>query len=76
MNGRLVNTFVLTWIYDRGKHEAVAFDEGTDLYPTLGISWVQQQLGSATIGAFVMQRICPAYVTFTKLLPTAGYNFA
>ena len=77
MNGRLVETFVLTWIYDRGKHEAVAFDESTDLYPTFGISWVQQQqLGSATIGAFVMHRICTEYVNFTKLLPTAGYNFA
>ena len=32
MNGRLLDTFVLTWVYDRGKHEAVAFDEGTDLY--------------------------------------------
>ena len=76
MNGRLIDTFVLTRVYDSGKHEAMAFDEGTDLYPTLGNNWVRQQLGSATIGAFVMRRICPAYETFTKLLPTAGYNFA
>ena len=32
MNGRLIDTFVLAWVYDRGKHEAVAFDEGTDLH--------------------------------------------
>ena len=31
MNRRLIDTFVLTWVYDSGKHEAVAFDEGTDL---------------------------------------------
>ena len=31
MNGRLIDTFVMAWVYDRGKHEAVAFDEGTDL---------------------------------------------
>ena len=32
MNGKLIETFVLTWVYDRGKHEAMAFDEGTDLH--------------------------------------------
>ena len=32
MNGRLLETFALTGVYDRGKHEAVAFDKGTDLY--------------------------------------------
>ena len=32
MNGRLIDTFVLAWVYDRGKHKAVAFDEGTDLH--------------------------------------------
>ena len=31
MNGRLIETFVLTWVYDRGEHEAVAFDEGANL---------------------------------------------
>jgi hypothetical protein len=31
MNGRFIDTFVLTWVYDRGEHEAVAIDEGTDL---------------------------------------------
>ena len=31
MNGRLLDTFALVWVYDCGKHEAVAFDEGTDL---------------------------------------------
>ena len=31
MNGRLVDTSVLAWVNDLGKHEAVAFDEGTDL---------------------------------------------
>ena len=32
MNGRLIDTFVLAWVYDRGKHEAVAFDEGAYLH--------------------------------------------
>ena len=32
MNGRLLETVVLTWVYDRGKHEAVAFDEGAYLH--------------------------------------------
>ena len=32
MNGRLIETLVLAWVDDRGKHEAVAFDEGTDLH--------------------------------------------
>ena len=32
MNGRSIETFVLTWVYDRGKHKAVAFHEGTDLH--------------------------------------------
>ena len=32
MNGRSIDIFVLAWVYDRGKHEAVAFDEGTDLH--------------------------------------------
>ena len=32
MNGRLIDTFVLAWVYDRGKHEAVALHEGTDLH--------------------------------------------
>ena len=54
MSGRLIVTFVLTWVCDRGKNEAVAFGEGTDLYPTVGNSWVQQQLGSATIKAHVI----------------------
>ena len=31
MNGRLI-ALVLAWVYDRGKHEAVALDEGTDLH--------------------------------------------
>ena len=32
MNGRLISALVLAWVYDRGKHEAVALDEGTDLH--------------------------------------------
>ena len=32
MNGRLIDTFVLAWVYDRGKHEVVAFDEGAYLH--------------------------------------------
>ena len=32
MDGRLIETFVLAWVYDRGKHEAVAFDEGANLH--------------------------------------------
>ena len=32
MNGRLIGALVLAWAYDRGKHEAVALDEGTDLH--------------------------------------------
>ena len=33
MNGRLIETFVLTsWVDDRGKFEVVAFDEGADLH--------------------------------------------
>ena len=27
MNGRLIETFVLTYVYDRGKCEAAAFDQ-------------------------------------------------
>ena len=32
MNGRLIDALVLAWVCDRGKHEAVALDEGTDLH--------------------------------------------
>ena len=32
MNGRLIDAFVLAWVYDRGKHEVVAFDEGAYLH--------------------------------------------
>ena len=32
MNGRWIDTFVLTWVYDGGKNESVAFDEGPDLH--------------------------------------------
>ena len=32
MDGKLIDTFVLAWVYDRGKHEAVAFDEGAYLH--------------------------------------------
>ena len=32
MNGRLSGALVLAWVYDSGKHEAVALDEGTDLH--------------------------------------------
>ena len=32
MNGWLIVTFVLAWVYDRGKHEAVTFHESTDLH--------------------------------------------
>ena len=67
MNGRSIDTFALAWVYDRGKREAMAFDERAYLYPTLGISWVLQQSGYLS---------CNAYVNVTKLLPTAGYNFA
>ena len=32
MNGRLIDAFVLAWVYDGRKHEAVAFDEGAYLH--------------------------------------------
>ena len=32
MSGKLISTFVLTWVDDRGKREVIALDEGTDLY--------------------------------------------
>ena len=32
MNGRLIDTFVLSWVYDSGEDETVDFDEGTDFH--------------------------------------------
>ena len=32
MNGRLIDTFALAWVYDRGEDETVGIDEGTDLH--------------------------------------------
>ena len=42
MNGQLIDALVLAWVYDRGKHEVVVFDEGTDLYQTVGNDWFRQ----------------------------------
>ena len=46
MNGRLLDTFVLAWVYDRGKHEAVAFDEGAYLHDlaTMNIEGIRLEI--------------------------------
>ena len=68
MNGQLIDALVLAWVYDRGKHEVVVFDEGTDLYQTVGNNWFRQQS--------VQQQPRHMCITLTKLLPTAGCDLA